>query len=376
MLYTVFPLGRIVSSQDVVDRRPFIEETKLRLLQGNSVMLSGPRRIGKSSVAYEILRQLQRSDCYIAKVDLFHVTSIEEFATKLLQSVLENRTGILGQMTYALKQWKAMFQVGEVHAKIQDLELGLKLEAQTTPSDLLEIAIQTADKLATKDGKRMIVLFDEFQELERLGGEPLLKKLRSMFQQQENTVYFFLGSESSLLNTIFADRREAFYRFATFLQLPLVPENEWRLYIEDKLSQEHMRITESALKLLLERTGGQPYCVMSVMSNAYSNAKMSDLREMNAETLHLAYEQSISQLGIIYEEQWQEIRRFKGADIVLTSILLGNPLYQKENRVKNVNRAIQNLIRLSVIKKGENRGKYILLEPMFGDWIIRKKQGR
>ena len=376
MLHTVFPLGRIVSSQDVVDRKPFIEGTKLRLLQGNSVMLSGPRRIGKSSVAYEILRQLQRSDCYIAKVDLFHVTSIEEFATKLLQSVLENRTGILGQMTYALKQWKAMFQVGEVHAKIQDLELGLKLEAQTTPSDLLEIAIQTADKLATKDGKRMIVLFDEFQELERLGGEPLLKKLRSMFQQQENTVYFFLGSESSLLNTIFADRRQAFYRFATFLQLPLVPENEWRLYIEDKLSKENMRITESAIKLLLERTGGQPYCVMSVMSNAYSNAKMSDLREMNAETLHLAYEQSISQLGIIYEEQWQEIRRFKGADIVLTSILLGNPLYQKENHVKNVNRAIQNLIRLSVIKKGENRGRYILLEPMFGDWIVRKKQGR
>jgi uncharacterized protein len=64
----IFPLGKIVSSCDVVDRNTFIQDTKFRLQDGNSVMLSGPRRTGKSSVAYEILRQLKEEGCYTASL--------------------------------------------------------------------------------------------------------------------------------------------------------------------------------------------------------------------------------------------------------------------------------------------------------------------
>ena len=232
-----------------------------------------------------------------------------------------------------------MFSKSDWRVKVQDLEIGLTLDRQTSPYDILETAIHTAEKMASKDGKRMVILLDEFQELDRLGGETLLKRLRSIFQQQEHTTYFFLGSESSLLQTIFADRRQEFYRFATLLQLP------------------------------------PPYCVMAIMANAYLVAKMHRLDEINAEILHSSYQQSMLQLDAIYEEQWQEIRRFKGADELLTAILLGRPLHQKESTA-NTMRAIQNLIRLSVIKKGMLRGQYELLEPMFGEWILQKRQGK
>ena len=370
----LFPLGKIVSSEDVVDREEFIEETKLRLLQGQSAMLSGPRRIGKTSVAYEILRQLREEGAYVAKIDLFHVTSIEEMGTKLLQAILENRTGVLHQAVYTLKQWKKdLLASSEIHAKLYDLEMGLTLDRPQSPLDLLETAVQTAEKMASKDDKRMVILLDEFQELDRLGGETLLKRLRSLFQQQKHTTYFFLGSERSLLTTLFADRRQAFYRFATILPLPQIPYAKWRTYIVVKLKESVMTMTEPALDWLLDKTGGHPYCLMSVMSNAYLLAIMGHQDTINMEILYAAYERSMSQLEAVYEEQWQEIRNHKGLDHVLTSILLNQPIHHPTEGISNVSRAVQTLIRLSIIQKGEHRGKYHVMEPMFGDWVLRKR---
>ena len=370
----LFPLGKIVSSEDVVDREEFIEETKLRLLQGQSVMLSGPRRIGKTSVAYEILRQLQEAGAYVAKIDLFHVTSIEELGTKLLQAIVENRTGVLHHAVYTLKQWKKEWLVSsEIHAKLYDLELGLTVERSQSPLELLETAIHTAEKMTSRDDKRMVILLDEFQELDRLGGETLLKRLRSLFQQQQHTTYFFLGSERSLLTTLFADRRQAFYRFATILPLPQIPDVKWRTYIINKLQERTMTITEPALDWLLDKTGSHPYCLMSVMSNAYLLGIMGHQTVIDVEILYTAFERSMSQLEAVYEEQWQEIRSHKGLDRVLTSILLNQPIHHQTEGISNVSRAVQTLIRLAIIQKGEHRGKYHVMEPMFGDWVLRKR---
>ena len=49
-------------------------------------------------------------------------------------------------------------------------------------------------------------LVDRLYFVDRIGGTALLNALRTVFQQQENTVYLFLGSEPSMMKTIFADR--------------------------------------------------------------------------------------------------------------------------------------------------------------------------
>jgi hypothetical protein len=68
--------------------------------------------------------------------------------------------------------------------------------------------------LAQRDGKRMAVAFDEFQEAARLAGKHVYKRMRAHFQIHENVSYLFLGSKEDLMRTIFAGSREAFYRFA------------------------------------------------------------------------------------------------------------------------------------------------------------------
>ncbi len=368
----VFPFGKPAGPEDIVDREPFITEVVQRLWDGHSVILAGPRRIGKSSVAGEVLRRLREKGAYTASVDLFHVTSVEQLAAKLLHAVLENRTGPYRRAVRAFQSLKEWLSRAELRAKVEDLELGLTFGGRDPePDELLETAVEAAERLARRDGRLMVIMLDEFQEIDRLNGEQLLKRLRAMFQRQERTSYLFLGSQTTLLRTIFADRRHAFYRFATLLHLPPIPDEAWEAYITRRLSEHGLAITPAALRTLLDKTGGHPYCVMAVAYNSYLQARLGGGREITSDTVYYAYEQTLDHLEEFYSVQWGEVKRTRHADAVLTSIVEGLQPYGQGLRSGAVTNAIRYLIRIGVQMKGEKRGSYRLVEPMFGDWIRR-----
>lgn len=369
MAMDIFPLGRPAGPEDIVDREGFITEVVQRLADGQSVMLAGPRRIGKSSVAGEVLRRLQAEKVHTASVDLFYVTGTEELAAKILAAVLANRTGVQVPAIKVYGSLKSLLAGSEFRAKIHDLELGLLLGGdKPNPADLLEISLKAAERLAKHDKRRMVILWDEFQEIERLGPEVSLQRLRALFQTQEQVSHLFLGSQPSLLRTIFADRHQAFYRFATLLELPPIPAAAWEEFLKRRLGEHGLKASRPGLELLLEQTGGHPYGVMAVAYEAYLQAKLASLGEITADIVHYAYERTLEHLDSVYSGQWEETRRFRHSDAILAALIEGRPPYSLPLTGGKVTRALKQLIELSLIKKGGRRGEYSLVEPMFGDW--------
>lgn len=194
-----FPTGVIVSPNDLLERDNLLHEAKHTLLEGKNVLLRGLRRSGKSSVAHEILRQLKAEGCYVASVNLLFATTIEEFATKLLRSVLENRISELKRGQYAFKYWDELLIKDEFQAQIKELNLGVRLDFPTEPMELLDTAIEVADRLAFRDGKRMVVLVDELPELIWLFGETHLFEVRTAFEGHRNISYLFLGNDHPIV---------------------------------------------------------------------------------------------------------------------------------------------------------------------------------
>ncbi len=231
------------------------------------------------------------------------------------------------------------------------------------------MAVSLAENLAQRDNRRMVILLDEFQEIERLGGQALLQRLRALFQQQTHTVYLFLGSQTTLMQTIFADRRQAFYRFATMMELPPVPAEAWHTYLSKRYMDSRMQFTDPAFRLMMDRTGGHPYCLMAVAYNAHLHAGLHQLNAITADVVDYAYERGMSHLQSIYDVQWQELHRFRHADTVFAALVDGIAPYSLPLSGSVVTKAIQNLVRLSIIVKGKGRGEYHLVELMFGDWF-------
>lgn len=352
----------------MVDRAELLGEMTGRLHAGQSLLLAGPRRTGKSGLGREVLRRLAAGGAYVADVDLFRVTSVEELAVRLLASVAENRMAPWPRAVKSLSHLAEVLRTATVAAKLHDLELALSFASPTiTPLEALDVALAAGEKMAARDGRRLVVLLDEFQEVERLGGLPLLQRMRSVMQSQPQSAYLFLGSQPSLLRALFAQQHSAFYRFALPLPMPPVPDAAWREYLVRKLGQYGVTITGAAASLLLERTGGHPWCTMEVVSEAW--VLRGGAPEIDAEHVALGYGQALTRLTPVYEALWLEVRRTRHADAVLGRISDGLSPYSGSLNSAAVTRALHHLTDTAVLERGPGRGEYVLVEKMFGDWV-------
>lgn len=365
-----FPTGRPAAPEDVVDREEFIREAVERVLLGNDIVLAGPRRTGKSSVAGEVLRRVKERGAYIAYVDVFRASSIETFATRLMQAAIENRTGFFRKIARDMQELGKTVGQAKFAANIHDLELGVQFANHgASPEQHLEIALQTAEKIAEADGRRMIILLDEFQDIEKLGGEKVLKQMRGAIQHQRNAVYLFMGSQAHLMDKIFSDPDRAFFRFAIQMQLPKIPWVEWENYIRDRLGRTGLSITDGALQILGEKTGGHPHCVMVVMEAALLRARLSGRQEIGADDIVHGYGAAFLTLSGIYAQQWANVKGYTNAPAVLMQIVEGRRPYSLNITQTNVTQAIDHLEEIGLITRIE-RGRYRLNEPMFGEWLL------
>lgn len=375
-LQSGFPRGRIIPSDDVIGRQGFLKRLEERLYYGDSVMLAGPRRTGKSSAAFEVLRGLTARNCYTLDIDLLHVIDMEHFALQVLKKVTQLRAGVLQHAASSMQDFLRWIAKPDLSVKVQDVEFGLRFQpdaARVEPMTVLQEAFEMAERIAKKDERRLIFLLDEFQEVDRLGGDGLLRMLRSVFQRQENVTYLFLGSEPSMLKTIFSDQRQAFYRFATILHLPDIEAQEWVEYTHKKLAALGMGIEESAMQSILTITGGHPYCMMTALTNAFFEAKNSGVELITGQMAMDSLNQTFEQLDAIYEDLWKKVLEIQDGEAVLAAIAAGDPPYRGKSPT-TVRRAIDALIKTSIIVRTA-RGQYHFVEPMFQRWIITNIRG-
>ncbi len=368
-----FPTGRPAAPEDVVDRQDFIAEAVERLWLGNDIVLAGPRRTGKSSVAGEVLHRLRERGAYTVYVDVFRAVSIEAFAARVLQAALEQRTGFFQHVARDTREIGKTIAQAHIAAKIHDLELGVQLaNPHATPAEHLEIALTAAERIAKEDGRRMVILLDEFQDVLRLGGEDTLKQMRAIIQHQEHVVYLFMGSQADMMGRIFGQPKRAFFRFAVQMRMPEIPWGEWEAYIRDRLGRSGHSISDQALQLLEERTGAHPHCVMVTMDAALLRAKLLGSDHITAEDVLYAYDNAKLTLAGIYAERWAMVKGYTHAPAVLGQIVQGKPPYAVDTVRTNVTKALVLLEQLGLIYK-VSRGQYHLVERMFGTWISQQR---
>lgn len=368
----LFPVGGPVSEGDIVDREDFITSVQTRLADGQSVMLSGPRRIGKTSIAYEVIRRLKQKGFYTASVDFFRISDRRELAVSLIDACLENRTGIRRTLDTLKDSLRAAAGSAKLSVKLKDIEFSFDLIRENTDEDtVFEYALDLAENLAKSDGKNMVVMFDEFQDAQRISGSgDIYKRMRSHFQNHKNVSYLFLGSKEGMMNSLFGNRREAFYRFAVVLPIPSVPEESWLEYISRKFKERGIEADEAAVKEILKKTGGHPQDTMLVCSEIYYALLETGEKTVTWEYAQLGYNRALLTLAQIYDEILDEVGQRAYARKVIKRLATGDRIYSKRDNPNEVKRALDFLIEKAIIEKS-GRGLYKFIEPMFRDYLMQ-----
>lgn len=369
-----FPLQDPVDSEDVVDRAAFLDELGQRLGGGERLLLSGPRRTGKTSLALEALRRLKASGHYTAYVDLFGVESRGDFAELLVDALFENRSRL--QRTVRAMRSLASGVAAAANGldlKFPGFDLAFSL-AKKSDDALFEESLDLAQRIAAEDDRRVIVVLDEFQDFGKLGGEAVFKKLRAHFQRHAYVSYLFLGSQAGVMRELFGRGRQAFYRFAVPLDVPPVPEAAWVSYMDGKFRSRGLLPTDLALRDIVSRTGGHPSDTMWVCQEIWHSAQEIGTSTLSVELVEVGYERALQHLQLAFDEIWNGFTGHKGLQPLVSRIANGEQAYPKGEHPQTVTRALHELLGTGVATR-LGRGTYRLTEPMLAEYV-RRRTGR
>lgn len=368
----MFPIGGPVSEQDIVDREEFISSLKTRLADGQSIVLAGPRRIGKTSLAHEILRRMKKEGFYTASVDFFRLSDRLEFATALINACLENRTGVKRTLETLKDRARAVVGAARLAVKIEDLELNLGFShGEPDENTILNRALELPEILAERDDRPMVILFDEFQDAAHVAGEDICKKMRSCFQHHKRVSYLFLGSKEGMMKTLFGNRREAFYRFAVILPIPPIPEDAWTDYITKKFAGQNIEADCETVREIIRKTGSHPQNTMLVCSEIYYALLETEKSYITPGIMRTGFERAILRLSQVYDETLDELGQRPYVRQVLKRIAAGNKVYTQKANPNEIKRAVDYLIEKGVIEK-YGRGSYGFVEPLFREYVRRE----
>ena len=199
ILENPFKYGAVVRGPYFADRKKEIKELKREMANLNQVFLVSPRRFGKTCLLLKLIETLKREKTACAYLDLNAFPDIRSFASALAagtSEALETNKDKLLKMFSGFQNLRPTVSVDPDGKISAGLELAVK--ENDALAALLE-GMRHAEKLAVKKRKKLVVIIDEFSDLDKYNGRSVEKAMRSEIQKQTRVGYIFSGSEQSVM---------------------------------------------------------------------------------------------------------------------------------------------------------------------------------
>lgn len=259
-----FQFGTLVSGNSFYDRTESFRELKGYVESGVNVVFHGPRRYGKSSLVAKVVASLNDKEFICITMDLMQVDGLGDFFKIFAQKVVDSRSStmsFLQKLLQLIPRLRPTLSFGDDGKPVVSLDIAPEKITAESVEDLLGMT----EKLAESAGRRVLVVFDEFQEIARFKTRmPFEGVLRSIIQRQKNTRYVFLGSQSHLLQRMFSDATRPFYRAAVPMTIGKPPRVESIQYVQSRMKDVGVRMDSDCASALVDTADNIPYYIQAL----------------------------------------------------------------------------------------------------------------
>jgi AAA+ ATPase superfamily predicted ATPase len=350
-------------SSIIIGRETETQTLKMYCKMGQHCAITAPRRYGKTTLVNHVLSELQ-NDYLIVRVDVFSASSIRELSTILIDSVYAS----IGISNFFKMAKENVFNIiSGFKVTIDDVSIGYDIIKEENEETLVRKAFEFPEVFAKKHGKKMILFFDEFGDINKFGND-ILKKLRSAFQLHSDVTYIFAGSQESVMNHIFLKRDNAFFNFCSVLQLGKLPKEAVEVFLQD-FEIDSINISHEAIGTITEITDTHPYYLMKLIQEAYILSVLNKSNTITVEIAVSAGDKILESNSTFYQEEWDRINSKKHKGLILKEIF--DIAHVSEPAVTAVSSSyrsqlIKELISETVIDKDRNA-----VDPFFKLWLQR-----
>ena len=370
-----FRFGALALDDAFTDREREIDELVADARNGQDVVVFAPRRYGKSSLIWRVAQQLVTEDVLVAQVDLMRAPTREKLAEKLAQTIHEELASRLFRTRERLRVFAGLRIKPTVTVDPESGSVSFTFDARADKRDVdatLEGLLALPGALAAERDRRVVLVLDEFQEVVEI--DPGLPKLmRSVFQEQPEVAHVYLGSKRHMMERIFNDENEPFWRSAKQFELGAIPPVEFEDYATRRFEQTGRALSAEASARVLELTGGHPYATQEAFYFLWEQTPAGEPADM--ECLERALGALLRSEHAHFSLLWERAAAAQRLVLLaLASEQPGRPLsgdYQRRHSLPStatVQTALTALRSAELLSR-VGRGEYRIAEPFLAEWI-------
>jgi hypothetical protein len=379
----LFPTDHPVRPESMIGRAGDVDRVAMSLLGGGNVVMAGPRRIGKTTVADAALEICRSEGAYAAKVDLFDCSDAAALAHMLALELLANRAPLRRAIGDAVRAGKSMLGALRTTATLrarQDLgeepEITIDIaRAEAEPVKALDSALRLAQRLAERDQHRVVIFLDEFQDIAsgRFGDtETLTRRVRAVFQRSPDVSVLFAGSIEHLMRDLFGPTERALSQFGSFQELTPILAEEWAEGVRSRLKLDRTTIADDALARLLELGEGHPRTTMLIAQQAHMEA-IEELRHaIDHAMVVAALDRALAAERLRHEQQLERIRAGASyGERMAIRVAAGAGLY-RGLKPQQASRALNALRDVGVVEHA-GQAKWYVIDPLLRRYLATRR---
>jgi hypothetical protein len=368
-----FRYGALALDDAFTDREAELAELVADIRNGQDVVLFAPRRYGKSSLVWRVAQQLVPRRALVAQVNLMTTPTKTRLAERLARAIHEEVASPLIRAKERLRVFQGLRIRPTVTVDPDDGSLSFSFDASAAPEDLdatLEHLLRLPAELAAARGKRVALVFDEFQEVTDIDrGLPRL--MRSVFEEQPEVAHVYLGSKRHMMRRLFSDENEPFWRSAKQLELGVIDPAKFAPFLDERFRMTGRTIAAGAVDRLLAITGGHPYATQELAYFLWQETPRR--RQATVERLDVALSKVLRSEHAHFSLVWADAAGGQRQVLQALAREPGAPLsgeYRRRHGLpapSSVQKALGALEREELVARVD--GQVRIVEPFLCEWI-------
>lgn len=245
-----FVYGMSVEGDNFTDRVKETARLKKDFEHGMNVILMSPRRMGKTSLVKKVKSEITDPKIKVILIDIYDCRSEYDFYNRFASAIMKETSSKAEQVLENIKKFlvRVSPKISFSPEPLSDFSLSLGI----TPKDYSPQEILNLPEVVAEDkGIHIVVCIDEFQQIGEFPDSlTVQKRMRGVWQHQQNVSYCLFGSKKHLMTKLFQSRRMPFFQFGEMNELKRISTDDWVSFIQKRFMDNGMSITaELAIKI-------------------------------------------------------------------------------------------------------------------------------
>jgi hypothetical protein len=370
-----FQYGGVVAEEAFCNRKKEITEL-LRAIENNEkLFVYSERRLGKTSLIQFVMKKLPKDEYLGVYVDLWPTDGERSFVTTVAKAISEAMSTTADKLLDNAKVFfgglKPQVTVDDNGKPIVTFGIG-RISKPILEMD--EVLVAPA-KIADQGKQKVLIVFDEFQQILEYDDDAVERRLRSIIQTHENVSYIFLGSRRHLIQKMFMDSSHPLYRAAGHYPLRLISETDWLPFIRKRFTNAGKRISDDNIRSICHLTMGHPFYTQHLCHVIWELCEINS--QVTDEIIESAVDILLDRESYAYTALWESLAKNQ------RRVLHGLAHEQDNvrpyaasfiqpyglNSASSVQRAIEALLERDIVDR--DNGSFVITDRFFSIWIQR-----